>query len=118
MRLAHDILMFGRKVTAEELVRWGMVNRVFKPEGFHDEVIGLLDEQLQVNDGKSMIEAKRLTTEPLRNGRLLALYHATDAVAERFVEDGPTVRFATKNELLTKGLTIQCVTLYGFTANG
>lgn len=105
VHLANEILMFGRKATAEELVRWGMVNRVLRHENFHTQVITFLEEQLQVNDGKSMIEAKRLTTAPLRNGRILALYDATDAVAERFVEDAPTVRFAMKSELLRKGST-------------
>ena len=106
VHLANDILMFGRKVTVEELVGWAMVNRVFKHEGFHDEVVRFLEEQLQVNDGKSMIAAKRLATEPLRSGRLLALYDATDAVAERFVEDAPTVRFARKSTLLAKGSAV------------
>lgn len=97
---ANDMLMFGRKVEVEELVQWGMVNRVFEHEGFHDKVIQFLEEQLQINDGKSMMEHKRLMNAPLRAGRLLALYDAADAVTERFVEDAPLRRFAEKKKLL------------------
>jgi peroxisomal 3,2-trans-enoyl-CoA isomerase len=97
---ANDILMLGRKITVEELLQWGMVNRVFEHEGFHDQVIQFLEEQLDVNDGKSMLEAKRLMNVPLRRDRLLSLYEAVDAVAERFVEDAPVQRFIEKTRLL------------------
>jgi len=92
--------MLGRKINVEELLQWGMVNRVFEHEGFHDKVIHFLEKQLDVNDGKSMLEAKRLMSSPLRGGRLLSLYEAVDAVAERFVEDAPVKRFAEKTRLL------------------
>ncbi|OQU95930.1 hypothetical protein CLAIMM_02085 [Cladophialophora immunda] len=97
---ANDILMLGRQVTVDELVQWGMVNRVFEHEGFHHRVIQFLEEQLAINDGHSMMEHKRLMTAPLRSRRLLALYDAAEAVAERFVEGAPTKRFAEKNRLL------------------
>lgn len=97
---ANDILMLGRKVTVDELLQWGMVNRVLEHQGFHDHVLRFLDEQLDVNDGKSMLEAKRLMTGPLRRGRLISLYEAVDAVAERFVEDAPVQRFAEKTRLM------------------
>lgn len=98
---ANDILMLGRRVGVDELLQWGMVNRVFEHEGFHDSWFNFLKGQLAVNDGKSMLEAKRLMTSPLRPGRLLSLYEAVDAVAERFVEDAPAKRFAEKSQLLT-----------------
>jgi peroxisomal 3,2-trans-enoyl-CoA isomerase len=97
---ANDVLMFGRKVRVEELLQWGMVNRVIEHEGFHDKVMRYLQEQLEINDGKSMMEHKRLMNGPLRSRRLLALYEAADAVSERFVEDAPTKRFAEKSRLL------------------
>lgn len=97
---ANDVLMFGRKVAVEELVQWGMVNRVIEHEGFHDKVMRYLQEQLEINDGKSMMEHKRLMNGPLRSKRLLALHEAADAVSERFVEDAPTKRFAEKSRLL------------------
>src|ERR1700749_1372597 len=46
---ANDFLMFGRKLTVEELERWGMVNRIFPKDGFHAKVVGFLEEQLAVN---------------------------------------------------------------------
>ncbi|KEF58328.1 uncharacterized protein A1O9_06254 [Exophiala aquamarina CBS 119918] len=97
---ANDILMFGRKVSVDELLQWGMVNRVIDHEGFHAEVVRYLQEQLEINDGKSMMEHKRLMNAPLRSRRLLALYEAADAVAERFVEGAPAQRFAEKSRLL------------------
>lgn len=97
---ANDILMFGRKVPVDELVQWGMVNRVFEHEGFHASVIAFLKEQLEINDGRSMMEHKRLMNAPLRAGRMLALHDAADAVAERFVEGAPAERFTRKSQLL------------------
>lgn len=97
---ANDILMLGRKVTVEELLQWGMVNYVFEHEGFHENVIRYLEAQLDVNDGKSMLEAKRVMNIPLQRSRLASLYEAVDAVAERFVEDAPTQRFAEKSRML------------------
>jgi peroxisomal 3,2-trans-enoyl-CoA isomerase len=92
--------MLGRKITVEELLHWGLVNHVFEHQGFHDQTIRFLEGQLDVNDGKSMLEAKRLMNDPLRSGRLVSLYEAVDAVAERFVEDAPVQRFAEKARLL------------------
>jgi peroxisomal 3,2-trans-enoyl-CoA isomerase len=97
---ANDFLMLGRKVTVEELEQWGLVNRVFQHEGFHDKVIQFLEEQLEVNDGDSMIEHKRLMNGPLISGRLSALFDAVDALTERLVVDAPVKRFAEKRKLL------------------
>jgi peroxisomal 3,2-trans-enoyl-CoA isomerase len=93
---ANDFLMFGRKLTAQELEQWGVVNRIFPAAGFHDSVKEFLREQLKVNDGKSMIETKRLQNAPLKDGRMLAVYNAMDALAERFVEGAPFKRFELK----------------------
>lgn len=97
---AYDILMFERKVGVEGLLQWGKVNRVFEHDGVHDKVMCYLQEQLEINDGKSMMEQKRLMNSPLRSRRLLALHEAADAVSERFVEDAPAKRFAGKSRLL------------------
>jgi len=97
---ANDFLMFGRQLTVEEMEQWGMVNRIFPKENFHDHVVKFLEEQLEVNDGKSMIEMKRLQNLRLRDERIVAVYNAADALAERFVEDAPKVRFEEKRKLL------------------
>jgi Delta3-Delta2-enoyl-CoA isomerase len=105
---ANDFLMFGRKLTVEELEQMGMVNRIFPKEGFHQSVIKFLQEQLAVNDGKSMMETKRLQNAPLRDARLIAVYNSMDALAERFVEGAPTKRFEEKKKLL------ECEYLFSF----
>lgn len=97
---ANDFLMFGRPLTVEELEQMGMVNRIFPKEGFHQSVIKFLQEQLAVNDGKSMMETKRLQNAPLRDARMIAVYNSMDALAERFVDGAPIKRFAEKKKLL------------------
>lgn len=88
--------MFGKRLEIKDLVEYGMVTKVFPKQGFHDSVVGYLEEQLAVNDGKSMMETKRLQNAPLRDARLIAVVNAVDALAERFVEDAPKARFAAK----------------------
>jgi len=97
---ANDFLMFGRQLTVEELEHWGLVNRIFPKEGFHQSVVKFLEEQLAVNDGKSMMETKRLQNAPLRSQRLLAVYNSFEALAERFVDNAPAKRFEAKRKLL------------------
>ncbi|KAK5443513.1 hypothetical protein LTS15_010658 [Exophiala xenobiotica] len=98
----NDMLMFGRKMSVEELENWGMINRILPgpPQRFHEKVVEFLEEQLHVNDGKSMMEAKRLQNLPLRRDRLLAVYDALDALAERITEDAQKKRFVEKSQLL------------------
>jgi peroxisomal 3,2-trans-enoyl-CoA isomerase len=97
---ANDFLMFGRKLSVQELEAWGMVNRIFPVEGFQAKVTSFLEEQLSVNDGKSMCETKRLQNAPLRDARMMAVYNSIDALAERFVEDAPKKRFEDKKREL------------------
>lgn len=77
---ANDFLMFGRQMTVEEMEQWGLVNRIFPKENFHDSVVKFLEEQLEVNDGKSMIEMKRLQNLRLRDERIVAVFNAADAL--------------------------------------
>ncbi|KAH8601106.1 peroxisomal d3,d2-enoyl-CoA isomerase [Bisporella sp. PMI_857] len=93
---ANDFFMFGRKLTAQELLEWGLINRVFPVEGFHENVKKFLEAQLEVNDAKSMMETKRLQNVQLRDARLLAVVNSVDALAERFVDGTPFARFAVK----------------------
>ncbi|KAL4815696.1 ClpP/crotonase-like domain-containing protein [Aspergillus spinulosporus] len=97
---ANDLLMFGRKCTVEELESWGLINRVFPAQGFMDQVMSFLRGQLEVNDGGSMLETKRLMNGPLRAERMLGTFDAANALAERFVEGVPFERFARRNEEL------------------
>ncbi|KAG9227945.1 ClpP/crotonase-like domain-containing protein [Amylocarpus encephaloides] len=97
---ANEFLMFGKRLGVEELKQWGMVNQVFPAEGFQDHVKKYLEDHLAVNDGKSMMETKRLQNEPLRSGRLLAVVDSIDALAERFVDGAPMERFMEKKKFL------------------
>jgi peroxisomal 3,2-trans-enoyl-CoA isomerase len=92
--------MFGRKLTAAELLAAGMYNYVWEltGEAFHNEVVKFLEAQLEVNDGKSMMEMKRLQNVGVRDQRMMAVVNSVDALAERFVEGAPGARFAEKRE--------------------
>lgn len=97
---ANDWLMFGGKATADELHKMGLVNQIFPAEGFHDKVKDYLKEMLKERSGKSMMEAKRLQNKDLRDRRILALFEANDALAERFVDGEPSHRMAAKRQEL------------------
>lgn len=97
---ANEFLMFGRQLTVQELEQCGIVNRIFPVKDFHHNVKSYLEEQLKVNDGKSMMEMKRLQNTPLRDGRILAVYNAMEALAERFVDGAPLRRIKEKKKLL------------------
>jgi peroxisomal 3,2-trans-enoyl-CoA isomerase len=97
---ANEFLMFGAKLTAQELKDQGMVNQIFEHEGFHEKVTEYLTNLLAECDGKSMCEMKRLQNVPMRDARLVAVANALDALAERFVEGAPTERFIAKKALL------------------
>lgn len=97
---ANDWLMFGGKATADEMHKMGLVNRVFPTEGFHSKVQDYLTEMLKERSGKSMMEMKRLQNQSLRDQRILALFEAWQALAERFVDGEPAERMLAKmNEL-------------------
>lgn len=98
----NDFLMFGRKLTAQELLDAGLYNYVWEETGdsFQERVVKFLEGQLEVNDGKSMCEMKRLQNDPIRDARLLAVVRAVDALSERFVEDAPKKRFEAKRKEL------------------
>lgn len=97
---ANEWLMFGGKASAQELLDMGMVNRVFPKEGFHGKVHEYLKEMLRERSGKSMIEMKRLQNKGLRDQRVLALFDAFNALAERFVDGEPSRRMRAKMEEL------------------
>ncbi|KAF7888963.1 hypothetical protein EAF00_009263 [Botryotinia globosa] len=95
---ANEFLMFGGKLTTDDILSFGIANRIFDTEGFGEKVTEYLEEILKTNDGKSMMEAKRLQNLPLRDSRILAVYNSIDAVAERFVDGAPFARFAAKRK--------------------
>lgn len=101
---ANDFLMFGRKLSAQELLAAGLYNYVWDKTGdeFQAEVVKFLQGQLEVNDGKSMLEMKRLQNSGIRDQRMVSVVNAVDALAERFIDDAPTKRFAEKRAEMEK----------------
>ncbi|KAF2774518.1 ClpP/crotonase [Teratosphaeria nubilosa] len=97
---ANEWLMFGGKASAKELKEMGFVNETFPTKGFHESVHGYLKGMLSTRDGKAMMEMKRLQNKSVRDQRVLALYDAADALAERFVEGEPLRRMTAKMEEL------------------
>lgn len=97
---ANEWLMFGGKATVEELHQIGLINQIFPKEGFHDKVHEYLKEMLKDRSGKAMIVTKKLQNQSLRDQRILALFDAFDALAERFVDGEPMVRMRAKMEEL------------------
>lgn len=91
---ANDLMIFGNKMTAQELQSCGFVSRVFPAKSFHHDVENYLRNQLKVNSGKSMMEAKSLMNASVRDSRLVSIMTSMDALAERMVEGEPYDRFA------------------------
>jgi peroxisomal 3,2-trans-enoyl-CoA isomerase len=97
---ANEFLMFGTKLSVEELEKYGVVNKVFPTDGFHGHVKKYLEEHLKDKDAKSMIEVKRLQNASFRDQRIVAVFNSVDALAERFVEGAPFDRFKSKMQEL------------------
>lgn len=85
----------------------GLINRVLPVEGFYNSVIKLLEKQLGINHGITMMETKRLQNLTLRSERILAVYNATDALSERLASCAPAARFQAKKTEL-EGMTMSC----------
>ena len=102
---ANDLLMFGNKATAKELKEMGLVNQLFPTKGFQESVQAHLVEMLRERSGKSMVETKRLQNKSVRDARILALFEAWNALAERFVDGEPTERMLAKTKEL-QGMSI------------
>ncbi|KAJ3335950.1 hypothetical protein HDU93_004013 [Gonapodya sp. JEL0774] len=96
MRKTAEVLMFGKKWNAEEMERAGLA----KTNGFLETVQRYLNEQLEVNDGISIMECKRLMVEPVREARMLAVYRAVDALTAVQASGRPGVRFKAKQKAL------------------
>jgi peroxisomal 3,2-trans-enoyl-CoA isomerase len=92
----NEFLMFGKKLSAQDLEKYGLVNEIFPTEGFHGHVQKYLEEHLKDKDPKSMIEVKKLQNASFRDQRIAAVYNSMDSLAESFVEGRPFERFQIK----------------------
>jgi peroxisomal 3,2-trans-enoyl-CoA isomerase len=97
---ANEFLMFGTKLSAAELEKYGVVNKVFPNEGFLGYVKKYLEDHLKDKDAKSMIEVKRLQNAGFRDQRIVAVFNSMDSLAERFVDGAPFDRFKLKMQEL------------------
>ncbi|RKF53796.1 Delta-dienoyl-CoA isomerase [Golovinomyces cichoracearum] len=97
---ANEFLMFDRRLDARELEASGILNRIFPEQDFQKSVTQYLSEILIASDGQSLMEAKRLMCEPLKEKRMVAVMHSIDALAKRFATGSPQLRFKKKTEEL------------------
>lgn len=113
---ANELLIFGGKVSAQELQQRGLVNQLFPTEGFHDKVKDHLRDLLKDRSKKAMMEAKRMQNQSLRDQRILAVFEAIHSLAERFVDGEPKERMLAKmNELAGKYCSPKSVSISYFT---
>lgn len=97
---ANEFLMFDRRLDARELEASGILNRIFPEQDFQKSVTQYLSDILIASDGQSLMEAKRLMCEPLKEKRMVAVMNSIDALAKRFATGSPQLRFKKKTEEL------------------
>ncbi|KXS21468.1 ClpP/crotonase [Gonapodya prolifera JEL478] len=96
VRRATEFLMLGRQLSAQEMEEWGLVNRIYPSATFQTDYLSYLRTNLALNDATSLLETKRLIAGPLREGRMLAVFRAQDALAEMLASGRPGKRFLEK----------------------
>ncbi|KAI9005014.1 peroxisomal d3,d2-enoyl-CoA isomerase [Hyaloraphidium curvatum] len=83
-RRAVEFLILGRKLTVEEMERFGLVNRIYPQATFHADVRAYLQDRLAVNEHSSMLVSKKLMAGPLRDKRVHAVNESMSALSSRF----------------------------------
>ncbi|KAI9016851.1 ClpP/crotonase-like domain-containing protein [Hyaloraphidium curvatum] len=94
-RRAVPYIVWGDRMDAETMERLGLANFVLPAAGFMDKVLGYLTEKLDANDAGSVLLAKKLMADPLREKRKRAVVEAMTALAERFASGAPKERTKT-----------------------
>ncbi|KAF5365605.1 hypothetical protein D9758_003318 [Tetrapyrgos nigripes] len=95
---ANEVLIWGKKKTAEELLACGFVNEILPQqsvEAFHDAVRAKLLDNLEGLDPAALLSAKKLVRAGLyeKNDPNAVNLRESYAQAERFVSGVPDVRF-------------------------
>ncbi|TPX34088.1 hypothetical protein SmJEL517_g03167 [Synchytrium microbalum] len=80
--LAADMVLTGRKVTAQELLAVGGVQRVYPVASFAKDVAAFMAEMKTLN-ARSLLEAKFLMREPVRNAMRAAVTAETHYQIEK-----------------------------------
>jgi len=96
---ANEVLIFGKTMTADELLNCGFVNKVFpqeRPEMFHLSVRKHVLGQIEGLDHTAMLTVKRLIQFGIneKNSMDGTNMRESYAQAERFASGVPAVRFA------------------------
>lgn len=100
LRLSNEVLLFGRKLTADEMLNANFASKVFPDASFQKDAMDYMKQQLEVNDFGSMLEAKKLIMAPIIEGRTLANLRWHEAVAKDFAGGRPMRRVAAQAEKL------------------
>ncbi|KAJ3528497.1 hypothetical protein NM688_g7991 [Phlebia brevispora] len=96
---ANEALIFGKKITAEELLACGFVNKIFpkqSAESFHAAVRKHLLEELRDLEPGALLTVKKLLRRAIQesNDPDAAIMRESYAQAERFATGIPSQRFA------------------------
>jgi peroxisomal 3,2-trans-enoyl-CoA isomerase len=96
---ANDVLLWGKKMTADELLTSGFINHIFPQEStetFHATIRKYILEQISVLDPDSLLTVKRLLRAATdeKNNPDAANMRESYAQAERFASGAPARQFA------------------------
>lgn len=99
-RIASEVLLLGRKLSVDEMVKFNFVNQVFPAATFQQDYRAYLKEALETNDHKSILEGKKMIREQLTPALRLANLKSVEGLVESTVEGRSTVAFMRKAALL------------------
>jgi len=95
--LANDVLVFGRKITAQEMLACGFASRVLPDAGFQDAVHGLLASSTLTSSLGSLTGAKRLLRPRQEVAALEKVNHfELKVIGDRFKSGDPVKKFQEK----------------------
>lgn len=92
---ASEALLLSKRISAEELVACGFINKLFPEEGFRERVLAFVDDAMgaHLNHG-SMLGIKKLMRDAWREEVESAGVREAFGGLERFVEGWPQREFA------------------------
>ena len=114
-RRANELLIFGKRMMADEMVQTNFAAKVFPDATFQKDAMDYMMAQLEINEPSSMLMAKRLIMSPLIEKRTMANLDWHREVAKNFASGKPMRVFREKAEQLAGGLTV-CVRVILMTA--
>ncbi|KAJ3335849.1 hypothetical protein HDU93_004251 [Gonapodya sp. JEL0774] len=97
---AVEVVMFGRKMTAQELENCGFVNRIFPHATFSTSVSQYLHAHLSNNNAVALLAAKRLLRGHVMDDLVTGNAKSLEAMAEQMVTGEPAREMGRKREEL------------------